>query len=110
MCLGTPVISCFIQDTQGKKALEGTMHLYEVASCATEDPRAIPRVWTAKVANLPCNFRHSCFDLINTECTWTPWREARKITVIEGLKDGEMALRGLFKVLFVSELKYLPIN
>ena len=97
----------FTQDTEGEKALEGTTQLHEVASCATEAPSTLPRVWPAKVANLPCNCRHCCVDPINTECKYTPWRKARMINVVEALKEGEVAVRGPFEGMLVGELKDL---
>ena len=45
-------------DIHGEKALDGTTLLHKVASCVTEIPTTLPRIWPAKVANLPCNCQH----------------------------------------------------
>ena len=97
----------FTQDTQGEKALEGTTLLHKVASCATAVPTTLPRNWLAKVSNLPCNCQLCVVDCINTTCQYTPWRKARKITVVKGLKEGEVAVCEPFEGLNVNELKDL---
>ena len=79
----------------------------QVASCATDVPTTLPRNWPAKVSNLPCNCQYCVVDCINTACQYTPWRKARKITVVEGLKEGEVAVREPFEGLNVRELKDL---
>ena len=66
------IVGSYFQDTFNEKALDNTTLLHEVASCATEIPTTLPRVWPAKVANLPCNCLHCKVDSLNTACPYTP--------------------------------------
>ena len=56
---------------------------------------------------MSCNFQYCAVDCINTAYHYTPWRKARKITIFEGLKEGEVAVREPFEGLNVIELKDL---
>ena len=61
----------YIQDTKGEKPLDGTMLLHEVSSAATEVPSTLLRIWSAKVANLPCNCQYCTIDPIITMCSYS---------------------------------------
>ena len=97
----------YIHDTQGEKALDGTTLLHEVISVAKEVPTNLPRIWPALVANLPCNCKHCTVTPINTECSYSPWRKARLINVVEALKEGEVAEHVPFEGCSNTRLKEL---
>ena len=97
----------YIQDTHGEKALEGTTLLHEVCSVDTEIPTTLPRIWSAMVANLPCNCRYCREDPLNKVCPYSPWRKARILKVTEALREGEVAVSAPFKGVRKDDLKRL---
>ena len=96
-----------IQDALGEKPIDGTTLLHEVCSVETDIPTSLPRIWKAKIANLPCNCPYCTLDPINVLCPHSPWRKARIINVTEALKEGEVAVRAPFEGMLVGELKDL---